>query len=219
MSDRARVCVGNTTIRLCGLLSVDCSVRQRSRRHYLPDDQPREVKLDQDDVTRICKRVVDHDVDTKIVAEQFEINRRRVQQLDNEYREDGEIPELETPTHVHEILKEYEHVTENTTKRGRRRPWVRFERYLHENDIKHTLCKVGRPQSNGKTERFFQTYDKHCWRLGTLDEFLAFYNEDRPRMILNWDELETPIDGFDRLLPPPADDLEEPLATEVTTDD
>jgi hypothetical protein len=38
-------------------------------------------------------------------------------------------------------------------------------------------------------------------------------------MSLNWDELETPIDAFDRLLPPPADDLDEPLATEVTTDD
>jgi hypothetical protein len=22
---------------------------------------------------------------------------------------------------------------------------VRFERYLHENDIEHTLCEVGRP--------------------------------------------------------------------------
>ena len=56
-----------------------------------------EVKVDQDDVTRICKQFVDHDVDTKIVAEQFEISRRRVRQLAKEYREDGEIPELETP--------------------------------------------------------------------------------------------------------------------------
>jgi len=311
------------------------------------------VKLDQDDVIRICKRVVDHDVGTKIVAEQFGISRRRVQQLAKQYRKDGEIPELETPrrkphatypadleervlelhqrrgagavaiahvlrvrddlsvanNRVHEILQEYEHVTENTNKQGRRRPWVRFEReyagvtvhmdwytneqgqqvlaveddasrrvfdmieadsssasqsvdlldsvrevletpvpilevitdhgsefinthqderpcldhaferYLHKTDIKHTLCKVGRPQSNGKIERFFQTYDKHRWRLGTLSEFLAFYNEKRPYMSLNWDELETPIDAFDRLLPPPADDLDEPLATEVSTDD
>jgi transposase InsO family protein len=35
-----------------------------------------------------------------------------------------------------------------------------FEQYLDDNDILHTLCKVGRPQSNGKIERFFQTYDK-----------------------------------------------------------
>src|SRR5699024_4349236 len=57
-----------------------------------------------------------------------------------------------------------------------------FEGYLHENDIDHTLCKVGRPQSNGKIERFFQTYEKHRQRFGTLDAFLNFYNEERPHM-------------------------------------
>jgi len=146
---------------------------------------------------------------------------------------------------VHAILQEHDHVTENPTKQGRRRPWVRFEheysgvsvhmdwyyndrgqwcvaveddalrrvfdmvetdassasqaveflvnaveefdspvpilevitdhgpefvdphqedrpdrdhefeRFLHGNDIEHTLRKVGRPQSNGKIERFF----------------------------------------------------------------
>lgn len=38
-------------------------------------------------------------------------------------------------------------------------------------------------------------------------------------MSLNWDELETPAEAFDRLLPPTADDLDEPLATEVSTDE
>src|SRR5699024_4476056 len=74
-----------------------CSIRQRFRRHYLPDDPPREVKLDQDDVTRICQRVVDHNMDTALVAEQFEITRRRVQQLAKEYRDNGKVPQLETP--------------------------------------------------------------------------------------------------------------------------
>jgi len=55
------------------------------------------VKLDQEDVTRIYQRVVDHDMDTGLVAEQFEISRRRVQQLVKEYRDNGEIPQLETP--------------------------------------------------------------------------------------------------------------------------
>jgi len=94
-----------------------------------------------------------------------------------------------------------------------------FERYLAENEITHTLCKVGRPQSNGKIERFFQTYDKHRWRFGTLDEFLTFYNEERPHMSLDWDELETPADAFDRLLPSPQDDFDDPLVTEVSTDE
>jgi Integrase core domain. len=30
-----------------------------------------------------------------------------------------------------------------------------FESSLHDHDIKYALCKVGRPQSNGKIERFF----------------------------------------------------------------
>ena len=46
-----------------------------------------------------------------------------------------------------------------------------FECFLHDNDIEHTLCKVGRPQSSGKIERFFQTYEKHRQRFGTLDKF------------------------------------------------
>jgi putative transposase len=311
------------------------------------------VKLDQDDVIRICQRIVDHDMDTALVAEQFEISRRRVQQLAKKYRDSSEIPRLETPgrkpyaeypddlehrilelrqrlgagaeaiahvlrvtddlsiatNRVHTILQEHEHVTENTNKQGRRRPWVRFEReyagvtvhmdwyhneqgqqvlaveddasrrvfdmietdgssasqsvelldsvreeldtpvpvlemitdhgsefinthqderpslnheferYLHDNDIKHTLCKVGRPQSNGKIERFFQTYDKHRWRFGTLSEFLTFYNEERPHMSLDWDNLETPAAAFDRLLPSPTDDFGDPFATEVSTDE
>ena len=293
------------------------------------------MKLEQADADRICKRVVDYDVDTKIVAEQFGISRRRVQQLAKAYRETGELPELETPgrkpyadhpadldervlelhqlldigavaiahvlrtrdglsianNRVHAILQEHDHVTQNPNKQGRRRPWVRFERdyslvtahldwfhnsreqwvlaieddasrfvyalietdaqsaertvelldevcrtyetdvpilevitdhgsefvntrqddrpdrdhafegYLHEHDIEHTLCKVGRPQSNGKLERFYQTYEKQRWRFETVEEFLHFYNEVRPHMSLLWDELETPAEAFDRLLP------------------
>ncbi|MEF8838835.1 MAG: integrase core domain-containing protein [Haloarculaceae archaeon] len=311
------------------------------------------MKLDQDDVDRICERVVDHNVDTNIVANQFEISRRRVQQLVKEYRERGEIPTLETPgrdpyaeypddlvdrvlavhhtldggavavahvlrvrdglsidhNRVHAILEEHDHVIENPNKQGRRRPWVRFEReyagvtvhmdwyyndqgdqvlgveddasrrvfdmieretssasqsvelldsvreeleapvpilevitdhgtefinthrdgrpcldheferYLHENHIEHTLCKVGRPQSNGKIERFFQTYDKHRWRFDSLEEFLTFYNEVRPHMSLDWDNLETPAEAFDRLLPSPAEEINDFLATEVSTDE
>jgi transposase len=130
------------------------------------------MKLAQDDAARICQRVVDHGVDTGLVAEQFEISRRRIQQLVKEYRESGEIPQLETPgrrpyaeypddleervldlrqrlragavviahvlrvrdglsianNRVHEILQEHDHVSENSTKQGRKRPWVRFER-------------------------------------------------------------------------------------------
>ena len=297
------------------------------------------MKLEQDDVTRICRRVVDHELDTQFVADQFDISRRRVQQLAKTYRETHEIPHLETPGRkpyaeypadledrildihesirmgavavahvlrvrdgltidnnlVHEILQEHGNVTENPRKQGRRRPWVRWERkyslvtvhmdwycnedgqwclavlddasrkllgmieersrsaersvdlveevqadyasageilevitdhgsefyaphrddegeashafeeHLADHEITHTLCAVGRPQSNGKIERFFQTYDKQRWRFGSLDEFCEFYNYERPHMSLDWDELETPNEAFDRALPSPTD--------------
>ena len=38
-------------------------------------------------------------------------------------------------------------------------------------------------------------------------------------MSLDWDNLETPAEAFDRLVPSPTDDLEDPFATEVSTDD
>jgi len=38
-------------------------------------------------------------------------------------------------------------------------------------------------------------------------------------MSLDWENLETPAEAFDRLLPQPTDDLNDPLATEVSTDE
>jgi len=38
-------------------------------------------------------------------------------------------------------------------------------------------------------------------------------------MSLKWDELETPYEAFHRLLSNPEADLDEPLKTEVTTDE
>jgi transposase InsO family protein len=76
-----------------------------------------------------------------------------------------------------------------------------FENYLAEHDIKQTLCKVGRPQSNGKIERFYQTYEKHRWRFDSLDTFVEYYNEQRPHRSLKYDDQETPAETFDRLLP------------------
>ena len=140
-------------------LTDECSIRQRFHRHYLPDEPPREVKLDQDDVTQICQRVVDHDVETVLVAEQFEISRRRVQHLAKEYRDDGEIPQLETPG---------------------RKPYAEYPDNLED-------------------------------RILDLRQ--------RPHMSLDWENLETPSEAFDRLLPSPQEDLDDQFATEVSTDE
>ena len=54
------------------------------------------MKLSQDDVEKVVKRVVDYGLSTAFVARQFGVTRRRVQQLVKHYRETGELPVLET---------------------------------------------------------------------------------------------------------------------------
>jgi transposase InsO family protein len=126
---------------------------------------------------------------------------------------------MNSPVGILEVITD--HGSEFVNPHADERPCLdhTFERYLHDNDIMHSLCTVGRPQSNGKIERFFQTYEKQRWRFDSLQAFLDFYNKERPHMSLKWDELETPYEAFHRLLPDPETELEEPLKTEVSTDE
>lgn len=92
-----------------------------------------------------------------------------------------------------------------------------FERSFHETHI-HSLYKDGRPQSNGKIERSYQTYETYRWRFGIPDEFLAFSNEARPPTSLTRSNLETPADASDSWPPASTEQLTMPLETEVNTD-
>ena len=81
-----------------------------------------------------------------------------------------------------------------------------------------TLCEVGQLQSNGKIEWFFQTYEKHRQRFGTLDRVFCLLQRGTAHMSLNWARLETPAEAFERLMPSPATGGDDLLATEVTVD-
>jgi len=72
----------------------------------------------------------------------------------------------------------------------------RFEAYLKLNGIKQILCKIKHPQSNGKVEKWFDTYDNHRFAFKTKEEFLFWYNELRPHRSLNFEALETPQLAF-----------------------
>jgi putative transposase len=76
----------------------------------------------------------------------------------------------------------------------------RFREYLKSKGIKPILCKIRHPRSNGKVERFFQTYDRHRKAFGTKEEFIYWYNDLKPHRALNFDELETPSQAFIRKL-------------------
>jgi putative transposase len=73
-----------------------------------------------------------------------------------------------------------------------------FEQYCLRTGIRHVLCRVKHPQSNGKIERFHATYDKSRHKHPTLQEFVEWYNAVRPHMSLDWDNLETPDQAFMR---------------------
>jgi len=69
--------------------------------------------------------------------------------------------ENDVPVLILEVITDHGSEFINTYQDERPRLDHDFESYLDNREIKHTFCKVGRPQSNGKIERFFQTYDKH----------------------------------------------------------
>ena len=76
----------------------------------------------------------------------------------------------------------------------------KFKAYLESKGIKQILCKIKHPQSNGKVEKWFDTYDNHRHAFKTKEEFLEWYNEVRPHRSLNFEILETPSQAFIRKL-------------------
>lgn len=74
----------------------------------------------------------------------------------------------------------------------------RFKEFLAEQGIKHILCRIKHPQSNGKIEKWWQIYKNHRHSFTTKEEFLTWYNEVRPHLSLRIQDLETPQHAFIR---------------------
>jgi putative transposase len=72
----------------------------------------------------------------------------------------------------------------------------RFQEFLKQEGIKQILCRIKHPQSNGKIEKWFDTYKNHRNAFKTKEEFLRWYNEVRPHRSLRFDELETSQQAF-----------------------
>ncbi|MCL2358997.1 DDE-type integrase/transposase/recombinase [Candidatus Bathycorpusculum sp.] len=66
-----------------------------------------------------------------------------------------------------------------------------YEQYLKEHHIRHILCRVNHPQTNGKLEKFHDLYNNHRFRFESLAEFVDWYN-NRPHGAFNLWEAETP---------------------------
>jgi len=88
-----------------------------------------------------------------------------------------------------------------------------FETYLTDHDIKHLLCHVNHPQTNGKLERFYGVYEQKQHQFKSIDEYIHWHNEVKPHLSLNIETLETPIQAFHRKQP-----LEKTEAIQTTQD-
>ena len=73
-----------------------------------------------------------------------------------------------------------------------------FENFCKEYGIVHILAKVKHPQTNGKIERWFQTYEANRYRFASFQEFIDWYNKRRPHQSLDWSTFETPEKAFYR---------------------
>lgn len=73
-----------------------------------------------------------------------------------------------------------------------------FAEFCKSQEIKQILCRVKHPQSNGKIERWFGLYRQKRHMYNSLQDFVYWYNQIKPHLSLNFDELETPIQAFRR---------------------
>jgi putative transposase len=77
-----------------------------------------------------------------------------------------------------------------------------FELFLIANDIRHIVGRVSHPQTNGKIERIYGEVERKLHLFRDIHEFVDWYNNVRPHMSLDWDNLETPAQAYVRKMPP-----------------
>jgi putative transposase len=77
-----------------------------------------------------------------------------------------------------------------------------FGQFLAKNEIKHILARVKHPQTNGKIEKWYHTYEKGRKLFDDFDKFLNWYNSVRYHESLDEKHyLQTPEDAFWSRLP------------------
>ena len=74
----------------------------------------------------------------------------------------------------------------------------KFRQTLNLLGIKHYVARVGRPQTNGKVERFFLSYKTEfaTGSFSNIKQYIKHYNEARPHMSLNY---KTPKEVWEEL--------------------
>jgi len=73
-----------------------------------------------------------------------------------------------------------------------------FKEWLDAQGIKQILGRIKHPQTNGKVEKLFDTYEHHRDAFQTPDDYKNWYNHIRPHTSLDLARLETPWQAFQR---------------------
>ncbi len=73
-----------------------------------------------------------------------------------------------------------------------------FEQQLKQIGVEHIKCRPKHPQTNGKVEKWFDTYERHRDAFSSSEDFKGWYNDTRPHTALDWASLETPMQAFRR---------------------
>jgi putative transposase len=110
---------------------------------------------------------------------------------------EGGIQEYGAPR---EILTD--HGTQFVAARNRENAVHTFKEYLTGRNIRHIVARINHPQTNGKIERWYGLVKQKLHLFESLREFVTWYNDIKPHMSLNLDELETPSQAFWRKMPP-----------------
>jgi putative transposase len=79
-----------------------------------------------------------------------------------------------------------------------------FEQCLADHGVRNILCRVNHPQTNGKLESFYGVLEDKMIRraqIATISEYVHWRKEIKPHRSLDWENLETPIQAFQRKLP------------------
>ena len=75
-----------------------------------------------------------------------------------------------------------------------------YKKYLETKGVHPILAWVKHPQTNGKVEKWFDSYDRFRYEFSSLDEFVVWYN-NRPHGSQDFENFESPELAFWRRLP------------------
>ena len=92
----------------------------------------------------------------------------------------------------------------NTKDKDGERNKNEFELFLEKNNIQHVLSRRKHPQTNGKEERWFRTYEEKRMLFKTFKEFTNWYNGNKLNLGLSRKEGITPNEAIRFKLQPEA---------------